>query len=436
MMVKKCFVPGCMNEAGHSCKCSSPETLLCGEHIGEHVNLPNRAHNLESIFMQPCEGTKEAILEFLAKENSKFSELRRKIIDSFRQRLPNSEKDLGDFTKLDCYLDEINDLIAKISQTSKLLKSEDPILGLLSLQPQEAIEKVKLMTKNSRDWYNGAKLFIIFNQKLESLNRSFFTEICGSYLDKSNMQNTPEMHNKNKAASVANVNNSISMISMIINENCGSLKRSEKASKPIKLLNSQISTASNDLNNKSKETESALSVIDTLRNKTAEILSRPNNPELEIDFRTTCSTIQANSSLYDPPLMQAYQDYLKAYQLKTSLYNLREDSNGTNLIINNTETETQEVKTLQTPEPLDKTTCITQLPNGKLFCFGNNKHSGIAVLIDVDGGVEVLPSGTPCSGSSCIYFNNSIYCFGGRDENDYAFTLSIRFDLDQIDEFN
>ncbi|CAG9322829.1 unnamed protein product [Blepharisma stoltei] len=159
------------------------------------------------MFMQPCEGTKEAILEFLAKEKSKFSELRRKIIDSFRQRLPNSEKDLGDFTKLDCYLDEIKDLIAKISQASKLLKSEqDPILGLLSLQPQEAIEKVKLMTTASRDWYNGAKLFNVFNQKLESLNRSFFTEICGSCLDKSNMQNTPEMLNKSKAASLEPAN--------------------------------------------------------------------------------------------------------------------------------------------------------------------------------------------------------------------------------------
>ncbi|CAG9322832.1 unnamed protein product [Blepharisma stoltei] len=396
MMAKKCFVPGCMNEAGYACKCSSPEILLCEEHIGEHVNLSNRAHNLESMFMQPCEGTKEAILEFLAKEKSKFSELRRKIIDSFRPRLPNPEKDLGGFTKLDCYLDEINDFIAKISQTSKLLKSEeDPILGLLSLQPQEAIEKIKLMATAIRDWCNGARLFIIFNQKLESLNRSFFTEICGAYLDKSNMQNTPEMLNKSKAASVepANVKDSISLI---INENFESLKKSENANKPIRLLNFQISAVSNYLNNKSIETESALSVIDTLRNKTAEILSRPNNSELEIDFRTTCSTIKANSSLYDPPLIQAYQDYLKAYQLKTSLYNITRDkgSRRTYLTIYNTETETQEVKTLQTPEPLDGSTCITQLPNGKLFCFGNNTSSGITVLIDVDGGAEVLPSGT------------------------------------------
>ncbi|CAG9322363.1 unnamed protein product [Blepharisma stoltei] len=432
MMAKKCSLPGCMNEVGCACKCSSPETLLCGEHIGEHANLPNRAHNLESIFMQPCEGTKKAILILLAKENSKYSELRRKIRDSFS----NSEKDLGDFTsKLDCYLDEINDSIEKISQSSKLLKSEqDPILGLLSLQPQEAIEKVKLMTIASRNWYNGAKLYYIFNQKLENLNRSFFTEICGAYLEKRGIQITPEMHNKtNKPASIesANVKDSVSLI---INENSECLKGPKNENKPIKkppdnetnLLNFQMSIVSNNINN---ETDSASDVIGTLRNKTAEIFSRPNNPELEIDFRITCSAIHTNS--FDPPLMQAYQDYLNAYQQKTSLYNTTIDKyNKTNLIIYNTETETEEVKIFQTPESLDVGTCITQLPNGKLFCFGNYyRHSGITVLIDVNGGFEVLPSGTPCGYSSCIYFNSSVYCFGG--ENGIVLNLSSRFDLDQ-----
>ncbi|CAG9334738.1 unnamed protein product [Blepharisma stoltei] len=60
--------------------------------------------------------------------------------------------------------------------------------------------------------------------------------------------------------------------------------------------------------------------------------------------------------------------------------------------------------------------------------FGNNIPSGISVLIDVDGGVEVLPSGTPCNNSSCIYFNNSIYCFWGK--RGIHSTQSSRFDLD------
>ncbi|CAG9317522.1 unnamed protein product [Blepharisma stoltei] len=163
----------------------------------------------------------------------------------------------------------------------------------------------------------------------------------------------------------------------------------------------------------------------TLRNKLAEILSKPNNPELEMDFRATCSAIQLDTSLDDPPVMQAYEDYLNAYQQKTSLYNLK----GDRLIIYNTETETQEVKILQTPQPLDLYTCTTQLPNGKLFCFGNIAPFGNAALIDLNGGIEVLPSGTSCGFSSCICFNKSVYCFGGYNKG--YLTLSSKFDLDQ-----
>ncbi|CAG9317903.1 unnamed protein product [Blepharisma stoltei] len=243
------------------------------------------------------------------------------------------------------------------------------------------------------------------------------------------MQNSPEIHDKASVESV-NVKDSTSFI---ISSNSESSKGPENINKimennlekNISLLNSQI-TVSNELNNKPKETESALKVINILRNKTAEILSIPNNRELEIDFRTTCSAIQNNSSLHDPLLMQAYQDYLNAYQRKASLYNIARDyeENRTNLYIYNTETETEEVKTVQIPQPLSSCSCITQLPNGKLFCFGSDECSG-TMLIDMNGRAKMLPSGAPHGVSSIIYFSNSVYCFEGERN------LSSRFDLDQ-----
>ncbi|CAG9329511.1 unnamed protein product [Blepharisma stoltei] len=434
MMTKKCFESGCTNEVEYSCKCSSPKTLSCEVHIGKHVNLPDRVHNLESMFIQPCEGTKEAILEFLTIENSKCSELRRKIIDSFNKCPFNLKRNLRDFRKkLDDCSGEINDLFAKISQVKKVSKLEqDPILGLLVLQPGEAAEKVKLMIIAMKDWYNGARFFYIIAEKLASLNRSFAKEKGDAYLENMNMQNTPETDNKTIES--ANVKDSVSSI---MNENSESLKGPENASKWIKkslkseasLLYSKISAVSNYLNSEPKETESALNLIDTLRNKTAEIMSRPNDSEIEMDFNTTCSAIHIHSLFYYPPLRQACQDYFKAYQQKTSIYNvIRDEDDRTNLIIYSTETEAQEIKILHTPDPLDSCTCITQLPNGKLFCFGNYDF-GVTVLIDVNGESEVLPSGTPCRESSCIYFNNSVYCFGGY-YND-SLTLSSRFDLDQ-----
>ncbi|CAG9330130.1 unnamed protein product [Blepharisma stoltei] len=433
-MKKKCFESGCTYEVEYSCKCSSPETLSCKVHIGKHLSLQNRTHGLESMFSQPCEGTKEAILEFLTIENSKYSELRRKIIDSYSQCPFNLKRNLRDFTKkLDDCSGEINDFFAKISQIQKVSKLEqDPILGLLVLQPREAVEKVRFMIKAMKDWYNAARFFYIITEKLASLDRSFVKEKCDAHLENMNMQNNPELYNKTRV--LANVKDSVSLI-----KNVNSLKRHKNVKKPIKnppenkasLLNFKISTASNDLKSKPKGKKRVLNV-GALRNKIAEILSKPNNPELEKDFRKTCSKIQTSSSFHDPPLMQAYQDYLKAYQQKTSLYSIREDykNKRADLHIYNTETETKEVKILQTPQLLDLGTCITQLPNSKLFCFGKrDPTSGIAMLIDLNGGVEILPSGTPCSSSSCIYFNNSVYCFGVY--NKIYLTLSSRFDLDQ-----
>ncbi|CAG9335169.1 unnamed protein product [Blepharisma stoltei] len=120
----------------------------------------------------------------------------------------------------------------------------------------------------------------------------------------------------------------------------------------------------------------------TLRNKSAEILSGPDNPELEMDFRANYSASQLYPSLYKPPLLQACQDYLNPCQQGASLYNLNYENKKTTLNIYNTETKTQEVITLQTPQPLDSRTCIAQLPNGKLFYFGNHLLSGYTVLID------------------------------------------------------
>ncbi|CAG9318484.1 unnamed protein product [Blepharisma stoltei] len=243
------------------------------------------------------------------------------------------------------------------------------------------------------------------------------------------MQNSSELPNKaSDHAELEIVKNSISEI---INKNSKCLEKLENVKTETKasLINFQINFLTNDLNSKLIETENALNVLNTLKNKTAEILSIPITPILETDFRATCSAYQSCPSIYDPPLMQAYQDYLNAYQQKTSLYNLSEcKSNKTYLHIYNTETETKEVKILETPQSLNHQTSITQLPNGKLFCYGKYPCSGITAIVDVNGKVEILASGVPCSSLSCIYFDNSIYCFG-RANNYYC--LSRRFDLDQ-----
>ncbi|CAG9325352.1 unnamed protein product [Blepharisma stoltei] len=154
----------------------------------------------------------------------------------------------------------------------------------------------------------------------------------------------------------------------------------------------QMSIITNDIDNKLEEIESNLYIINILINEITEILRWPNNPKLEMDFGTTYSAYQNNSSANNRLLIQAYQDYHNAYQKKTSLYNIIREHKRPILNIYNTETETKKVKILHTSQPLDQWTCIAQLPNGKLFCFGNGRASGVTVLINMYGGVEALPS--------------------------------------------
>ncbi|CAG9313465.1 unnamed protein product [Blepharisma stoltei] len=70
------FEPECKNEVEYSCPCTSPETLSCELHAGKHMKIPSRAHSFNSIFVEPRKETKEEIIKFLTRENSKNSKLR------------------------------------------------------------------------------------------------------------------------------------------------------------------------------------------------------------------------------------------------------------------------------------------------------------------------------------------------------------------------
>ncbi|CAG9313435.1 unnamed protein product [Blepharisma stoltei] len=267
MELMHCFEPGCKNEVEYSCPCTSPESLSCEVHVGKHMKIPNRAHACNSIIVEPCQETKEEILKFLTRENSKNSKLMGKILASFSQRLLESESDIRELLKnLDSSSAEISNYFTKISQAQKLSKSEqDPILGLLTLQPDEAIEKLKKIIPANQESSKSAKLFCVLSEKIEKMIECFIGDKFEAYLDKrlSNIENSLQEHIKSANEEhkkiidstddqLANIKDSISKL---INEN----KKSErdlkdwkeelmlKTKNEIDLLNSQIITINQDL---------------------------------------------------------------------------------------------------------------------------------------------------------------------------------------------
>ncbi|CAG9318187.1 unnamed protein product [Blepharisma stoltei] len=103
-------------------------------------------------------------------------------------------------------------------------------------------------------------------------------------------------------------------------------------------------------------------------------------------------------------------------------------NNLTKLIIYDTETRQQEIKLIETPEPLNMFTCIVELPDSKIFCFGSNPGSGVCYIIDKLQNIQLMPPGTPSRNSGAVYFDNSVYIFGGA-YHQTNLNLAEKFDL-------
>ncbi|CAG9336094.1 unnamed protein product [Blepharisma stoltei] len=170
----------------------------------------------------------------------------------------------------------------------------------------------------------------------------------------------------------------------------------------------------------SKPDEDKIKLVPKVKDSSSDIRIK----EIEQNFIRNFQFIESKISASDPSLKQdCFQN--------TSLYLIGEVNKKTSLIVYNTEEEKENVKLLDTSLQLSDYTCIAQLPDNELFCFGNFPASGITSIIDRKLRVRILPSGTACSWSSAIYFNRNVYCFGGSDNTSRNLSLSERFNLDE-----
>ncbi|CAG9321996.1 unnamed protein product [Blepharisma stoltei] len=123
-MSRLCFKKGCELEVQYICQTFSAEIYSCKLHLEELLKLPNRDHMIDSILMEHCEWTKDAVLEYLEKEKSKKEYLKEVFFATFRKELHRKgiEETLR---KLDSDLEEFKRLIEKTVQAdnSGLLSS-------------------------------------------------------------------------------------------------------------------------------------------------------------------------------------------------------------------------------------------------------------------------------------------------------------------------
>ncbi|CAG9324913.1 unnamed protein product [Blepharisma stoltei] len=321
-MAHLCFKLGCELEPQIVCCCSSPETYCCEIHLGDHLKLPCRAHAFDFIYVEPCKRTKDAILRFLSREKSKKEKLKKVVLGSFRVNLYSSKKSVEEtLSKLNTDLEEINESIAKISNTSK---QEAPISDLMLLQPYDDFKIARATIPDDLEHYTS------------------FKYICS---------------------------------------------------------------------------------LNELQSKRISLLSKPNSAKAEQNFRKNCLLYENHA--YGFLFSQAYQGFVNSYHQNASLYLIGESNEKTKLFIYDTENEREDMKDFRYQWKLDKIHCIAQLPNGELFgTYESEKHAFSAFIVDRNYKVRLLPYQKPHGYAVAVYFNRSVYCFGGYD------FISSRYDMD------
>ncbi|CAG9310669.1 unnamed protein product [Blepharisma stoltei] len=85
---------------------------------------------------------------------------------------------------------------------------------------------------------------------------------------------------------------------------------------------------------------------------------------------------------------------------------------------------------------LTAASCIVQLPNNELFCYGkDNPIAGLTLIIDLNSYTikKILPSGKNISQAGILYFQQCVYIYGGlgilSTGNYFISTIVQRFDL-------
>ncbi|CAG9325857.1 unnamed protein product [Blepharisma stoltei] len=85
------------------------------------------------------------------------------------------------------------------------------------------------------------------------------------------------------------------------------------------------------------------------------------------------------------------------------------------------------------PINLTRFTCIAQLPNYELFCFGTEgiPSSGFACIIDLQNYSlkRRLTLGYPCYSSCALYYDGFVYIFGGGNNTKGDLPNFYKFDL-------
>ncbi|CAG9321614.1 unnamed protein product [Blepharisma stoltei] len=150
----QCCISGCKLKPEYLCGCTNPKSAVCITHLNSHGEPSIVSHPFENIFSRPLEKTKISLLARLREEKMKISAIKQKFISDETEFIKNAEDSLKNkIEALTSGIKVIDYYIVTIMAADEIeRKSDDSLLNLLLLSPNEALLKINQVIKDNIDF--------------------------------------------------------------------------------------------------------------------------------------------------------------------------------------------------------------------------------------------------------------------------------------------
>ncbi|CAG9326341.1 unnamed protein product [Blepharisma stoltei] len=151
------------------------------------------------------------------------------------------------------------------------------------------------------------------------------------------------------------------------------------------------------------------------------------NKKLDVENKSLKMKLKSQENISECETIGAPQKKAKISKRRTPNNSILESNcivsftnNSKTINILNLITLDKEKINLNLPENLSDSISCCQIPDDRIFCYGNvienKQYSGLAFIIDKNFEIKIIESYTPCTHSSCAYFDGHVFIFGGKNE--------------------
>ncbi|CAG9322091.1 unnamed protein product [Blepharisma stoltei] len=380
----KCFAENCPNFPEFLCKCEGQTTLICDDHVRNHC-LTDSSHQLSAIpTKMKSEELRKSLSDKINETKTRKHELTEIVFSYIRQLIEKANEITEKCNNLEA---NYNNLYNREIQSEEIAVSPISIINQIEIdmkeQSNDLENTISNFTSNLKFEAKNDIKARLENQEKEfqnGLNKLY--SACNETLQRLFIEDNTVIADQNPFSVIESKINLLYNRFVII----------QNFNEELKIKNSELDRENVSLKVKIESSEN---------NSECKTAESPKKRQKSSETRVPNSSI-------------AESDTIISFTENSKILNKF-----------NIQTKAKEQVVLDIPENMTKYTACCQLPDGKIFCYGNyledRSYSGIAFIVDKNHQIELLPEFMQCAYSSCAYFEGRVFIFGGKNwEGDLA----------------